>query len=158
ANLRAVVYRVDNPLSAAPSFVNVLDFPLSYQRNQTIRGGPGHFYEFCQGPFFCNWQPWPTAATFSGRAPTSVDNRVDTSPTTTAPFGNTRHPSYPLLSAITFAEDGSMILGFRDLIGDMGGLEVPGEIGAAGAGGHGPMARGDLLRAAANATGGGFTL
>ena len=40
-----------------------------------------------------------------------------------------------------------MILGFRDLIGDMGGVNVSGEIGDGGQAGLGPMLHGDMLRA-----------
>ena len=45
-----------------------------------------------------------------------------------------------------------MILGLRDLIGDMGGVNVPGEIGT-NQGGLGPMLHGDMLRAGANPAG-----
>jgi hypothetical protein len=47
-------------------------------------------------------------------------------------FGTANNnPGSPQLTAITFAEDGSMILGFRDLMGDMAGVNVAGEIGPA---------------------------
>ena len=50
-----------------------------------------------------------------------------------------------------------MILGFRDLMGDMGGVNVPGEIGNGGQAGLGPMLHGDMLRAGPEANG-NFTL
>jgi hypothetical protein len=50
-----------------------------------------------------------------------------------------------------------MILGLRDLMGDMGGVNVPGEIGPASGGGIGPMLHGDMLRAGAQPNG-SFTL
>ena len=182
ADLRAVVYRVDNPQAlsarraraAAASFVQVLSFPLNYQRapNPTLASVTfdGHSgltarMDFCRDNTvyvpsvggYCRWYPWPTTAANStrGYAPSN------------ARFGNERNnASFPQLTAITFAEDGSMILGFRDLMGDMGGVEIPGEMGpAAGSGtgvvagqsGLGPMLHGDMLRAGAEANG-DFTL
>ena len=140
ANLRAVVYRVDRPWSAAPGFVKVVDVPLNYTRNSSIGGAIAS----CGDPSFCRWQPWPTVESTGGRAPTSSNGGTVT---------ENNNPSFPQLTAITFAEDGSIILGFRDLIGDMGGVNVPGEIGTGNASGLGPMLHGDMLRAGANADG-----
>ena len=142
ANLRAVVYRVDNPGSAAPSFVNVLDFGLDYSRNSN----PPSLVTPCGTPNLCAWRPWPTVASTGGKAPTSSTDKNGVSIT------ENNNPSFPQLTAITFAEDGSMILGLRDLIGDMGGVNVPGEIGT-NQGGLGPMLHGDMLRAGANPAG-----
>jgi hypothetical protein len=163
AGLRAVVYRVDNPQSAgdkraraaAASFVEVLNFSLDYQRapNPALANGVGTL-QFCGANTlygtvggFRRWNPWPTVASTGGYAPSN------------ARFGSeNNNASFPQLTAITFAEDGSMILGFRDLMGDMGGVNVSGEIGpASGQGGLGPMLHGDMLRAGAEANG-DFTL
>jgi uncharacterized repeat protein (TIGR01451 family) len=137
-NLRAVVYRVDSPRSS-PTFQPVLDFPLNYTRISN----PPSLVTSCGSPSLCAWQPWPTVGSTGGRAPTSTAGGIT----------ENNNPAFPQLSAITFAEDGSMILGFRDLIGDMGGPNVPGEIGAGGQSGLGPMLHGDLLRAGPNADG-----
>ena len=90
------------------------------------------------------WKPWPTAASTVGKAPTSTQNGTIT---------ENNNPGFPQLTAITFAQDGTMILGLRDLIGDMGGVNVPGEIGAGDQSGLGPMLHGDMLRAGANPDG-----
>jgi uncharacterized repeat protein (TIGR01451 family) len=157
ALLRAVIYRVDNPLSAAPSFVKVLDFPLNYARapSPATSGIPGALtgtLGWCGANTssasggYCRWNPWPTTTSTGGYAPSN------------SRFGTeNNNPSFPQLTAITFAEDGSMILGFRDLMGDMGGVNVPGEIGDGSAAGLGPMLHGDMLRAGAEANG-DFTL
>ena len=142
ANLRAVVYRVDGPWSAAPSFVEVLDVPLGYSRKS-----PSGNIASCNSPNLCAWQPWPTVASTGGKAPTSTTQNGQT-------INENNNPSFPQLTAITFAEDGSIILGFRDLIGDMGGVNVPGEIGTGNQSGIGPMLHGDQCGPrAANADG-----
>jgi uncharacterized repeat protein (TIGR01451 family) len=138
ADLRAVVYRVDSPQSS-PTFQQVLAFPLNYTRTSN----PPSLVTSCGSPRLCAWQPWPTVVSTGGRAPTSTAGGIN----------ENNNPAFPQLTAITFAEDGSMILGFRDLIGDMGGVNVPGEIGTGGQSGQGPMLHGDMLRAGANADG-----
>ena len=142
ANLRAVVYRVDNPQSAAPNFVQVLDFPLDYNR----LSNPANLVAPCGSPNLCAWQPWPTETSTGGKAPTSATQNGQ-------PITENNNPSFPQLTAITFSEDGSMILGLRDLVGDMGGVNVEGEIGAGGSSGLGPMLHGDMLRAGPNPNG-----
>jgi hypothetical protein len=155
ADLRAVIYRVDNPRSAAPSFVPVLNFPLNYERapNPALAGVTGARttqLNYCRAPNYCRWNPWPTVTSTGGRAPITTQDGVT--------INEQNNPSFPQLTAITFAEDGSMILGLRDLIGDMGGVNAPGEIGpASGQGGLGPMEHGDMLRAGGNSDG-TFTL
>jgi uncharacterized repeat protein (TIGR01451 family) len=138
-NLRAVVYRVDSPQSS-PTFQQVLAFPLNYTRTSSLTPNP---VVSCGAPSLCAWRPWPTVQSTGGRAPTSTAGGIT----------ENNNPGFPQLTAITFAEDGTMILGFRDLIGDMGGVNVPGEIGEGGAAGLGPMLHGDMLRAGANADG-----
>jgi uncharacterized repeat protein (TIGR01451 family) len=165
ADLRAVVYRVDNPQSAgdtrahaaAPTFVQVLSFALNYQRapSPNFPGNTVGTLTYCSANTtlaaraggFCRWNPWPTLASTDGFAPSNTM------------FGNEQNnASYPQLTAITFAEDGSMILGFRDLMGDMAGVLIPGEMGGtASQPGLGPMVHGDMLRAGANDNG-TFTL
>ena len=103
------------PGSAAPGFVEVLDFPLDYR----ALPHPASIAS-CGAPNLCPWQPWPTVESTLGRAPTSS--------LTGGTVAENNNPSFPQLTAITFAEDGSVILGFRDLIGDMGAINVPGEM------------------------------
>jgi uncharacterized repeat protein (TIGR01451 family) len=142
ADLSAVVYRVDNP-ATAPTFTRVLDFSLNYARMPgtnpycgndagTLRAAPGT----------CDWDPWPTPSSTGGRTPPVADGSA----------------TFPLLSAITFEANGTMILGFRDLMGDMSGACIPGEGGSCELdGAQGIMIHGDLLQAGAN-PGGTFTL
>ncbi|MBV9716289.1 MAG: DUF11 domain-containing protein, partial [Solirubrobacterales bacterium] len=147
ANLEAVVYRVDNPTSA-PAFTPVLRFHLNYTRAPTTNP-----LQFCEAPGYCEWRPWPTLTSTGGLPPSNADRGPE------AVEGS--NDSYPQLTAITFAADGRMILGFRDLIGDMAGACVPGELSEGNActanTGFGPMSHGDMLAAAPNA-GGTFTL
>ena len=139
ANLRAVVYRVDRPWSAAPSFVEVLDVPLGYPRKS-----PSGNIASCNDPISAHGSRGPRSHRQAARRPPAPP--VGT-------INENNNPSFPQLTAITFAEDGSIILGFRDLIGDMGGVNVPGEIGTGNQSGIGPMLHGDQLRAGANADG-----
>jgi uncharacterized repeat protein (TIGR01451 family) len=154
-DLRAIVYRVDNPRSD-PSFVEVLNFPLNYERGRSPDTAITTPLQYCRentssvSGGFCRWNPWPTVDSTGGRSPASSAQNGQT-------ITEQNNPSFPQLTAITFAEDGSMILGFRDLMGDMGGVNVPGEIGAGGQAGLGPMLHGDMLRAGPEPNG-DFTL
>ena len=153
ADLRAVVYRVGTP-DGTPTFRTVLDIPLTYPR---VPNPPA------ASPFqraSSDWQPWPTAATINGRGFLSpADVGRGTRPSPGGPvFVNDE--SYPQLTGISVDSDGSLQLGFRDLMGDMSGNSVIGEgntdpfdpsfFGAS------VTIQGDLLRAAPS--GAGFTL
>ncbi|WP_041730799.1 SdrD B-like domain-containing protein [Conexibacter woesei] len=153
ADLRAVVYRVGTP-DGTPTFSPVLSVPLTYTRVPNPPAG---------SPFqsaSSDWQPWPTAATINGRgflSPADV-GRGRRGSVGGSLFVNDE--SYPQLTGISVDSDGSLQLGFRDLMGDMSGNSVIGEgntdpfdpsfFGAS------VTIQGDLLRAAPS--GAGFTL
>lgn len=139
-DLRAVVYRVNNPASS-PTFTKVLDFALNYTRAigqqycgndaATLRASPGS----------CDWHPWPTPTSTGGLTPPVADGSA----------------TFPLLSEITFEANGTMILAFRDLMGDMSGACIPDEGSCDEGASMGIMIHGDLLQAAP-AGNGDFTL
>lgn len=141
SDLRAVVYRVDTP-TATPSFTQVLAVPLTYNRVPPA-GAPN------TNDSNSDWEPWPS--------PTSIlpatTPPTQTRPNRVTPYGPVRRSSesYPQVSAISFDSDGSMQLGFRDLMGDMEGHNVPTE-NASGAGDA--IVQAEVLRACPDGVGG----
>ncbi|ADB50743.1 SdrD B-like domain-containing protein [Conexibacter woesei] len=152
ADLRAVVYRVGDP-AGSPSFTQVLSVPLAYERIPV--GAVSTQF------FSSRWQPWPTPASLAAQAPrgATVLTPSDTTRGTRVVNGATtsvQDESYPQLTAISVLGDGSLQLGFRDLMGDMSGNTLSGE-GPPSGNGISPTIQGDLLRASP-AAGGGFEL
>ena len=140
ADLRAVVYRVGSP-AGTPSFDPVLDVALSsYSRVSVDRAGGGK-----RAATTSNWQPWPVTG---DDAPSPA-----MAPATFPPGNNTAQrpfdASFAQLAAISFDTDGTMVLGLRDLMGDMSGFAIPGETyqGAEGQPYYSPTVQGDALRA-----------
>jgi|GEM_PF-3114746 len=138
-DLHAIVYRVDAP-TLAPTFTQVLDVPLDYNR---FPSSSGH-----QEDFDSNWRPWPTAASLApDPSPSDISRPSFPDPTVGNALRSLAGESYPQLSGISFDADGSMQLAFRDLMGDMSGVDIRGDV-------HNPTIQGDLLRACPNGSGG----
>ncbi|HEV7493021.1 SdrD B-like domain-containing protein [Baekduia sp.] len=141
--LKAVVYRVGDP-AGSPSFTPVLTVPLTYERIDPYRDNSSR------------WQPWPTATSI--KPPNTIlappQNGRGTRGTANVRLDD---ESYPQLGGIAF-DGGSMILAFRDLMGDMSGSTINNEASTSNPNGRGASVtvQGDLLRAAPS--GNGFVL
>ncbi|QEG24328.1 SdrD B-like domain-containing protein [Mariniblastus fucicola] len=102
-DLEAYVFRFD-PTSPTSAPEKVLEFGLDYQRQAII---DATFAPYTPGA----WNPWlstfPTTYIDGTAVPTADNSEVGY--------------AMPILSDIEFDNDGSMILGFRDRFGDMGG-------------------------------------
>ncbi|MFN8488963.1 MAG: SdrD B-like domain-containing protein [Caldilineaceae bacterium] len=133
ADLKAVVYRYD-PANTAAGFVTVLTVPLTYTKGYAENNGS------CMG-VSTHWNPW-----LSTYSPCSFNagNNADY-----------HEQPEPILSDIEFDLDGSMILGFRDRLGDKIGSVNSAPIATT----HNELTLtgGDILRAAPN-TNGSYTL
>jgi hypothetical protein len=128
ADLTAAVYARD--IQSGVWSTAVAPFPLNYARvcSSAATGDK------------CNWNPWISAWSDSFNY---LNGGVEES----------AHPQ-PMLADIEFADDGSMILSFRDRFGDQTGY-VQSVLGASTSAERG-VAHGDVLRACATA--GGFVI
>ncbi|WP_432041069.1 SdrD B-like domain-containing protein [Streptomyces chartreusis] len=124
ADLKAVVYTYDGE-----RFTTVLTQPLTYERGSVFRSG-------IEADQATHWNPWNTSlATWDERK-----------------VGNVFIDPQPELASLSFARDGSMILGFRDRFMDVvswGGLDPrPGNDTA-----ENGMSGGDITMVCATPTG-----
>ena len=135
-NLSGVVYMFD---PATSSFTEVLRFPLTYRRGFTNND---YRYEFRDN----YWSAWQNSGDISLGGPL----RTGLIGSTTGSNATGIYYAQPMLSALEFDVDGSMIIGLRDRFGDQGGYanyfetgNVPGETYRA-------LANGEVLRAGKN--------
>jgi uncharacterized repeat protein (TIGR01451 family) len=140
-DLLATIYRVGDPTGAAPTFTAVLSVPLGYERVPAAGSTADS-----------EWRPWPTVAALGPGVPPNAGSRgANTSYTSAGGAGLhgvfQRDESYPQLSAIAFTSDGNMTMTFRDLMGDMSGIDSnPTQVVS--------FTQGDMLKACGNATAG----
>ncbi|MVM40444.1 hypothetical protein GO730_26915 [Spirosoma sp. HMF3257] len=127
SDLKAFVYRFD-PAEASPVFTEVLSFPLDFRRGPTdLTSDPAHPETSCTQ--YDHWLPWsdswPTPCGL-GSSPTFV-----------------MYPQ-PILTALEFDDDGSMLIGFMDRFGNLSGVA---NHDPQGNGSYDGFTGGDLLRA-----------
>ncbi|GIG61244.1 hypothetical protein Lfu02_56160 [Longispora fulva] len=106
-DLRAYVLRFDGT-----AFTTVVAHPLDHRRGTR----PGDTY----------WRPWqPTYEPYN-----SADGTFDDPDVPGRGWFRQANRPQPILSDLVFDRDGSMVLGFRDRLGDQAGRDAPGPVGA----------------------------
>ncbi|WP_412539197.1 SdrD B-like domain-containing protein [Longispora sp. K20-0274] len=107
-DLRAYVLRLDGT-----AFSTVVAHALDHRRGTA----PGDTY----------WRAWqPTYEPYNG-----ADGAFDDPDVPKRGWFRQANRPQPILSDIVFDRDGSMVLGFRDRLGDQAGRDAPGPVGAA---------------------------
>ncbi|GAB3962279.1 hypothetical protein GCM10028805_63090 [Spirosoma harenae] len=105
SDLKATIYRID-PTAANPTFEEVLSFPLDFRRGPVDSTfDPLHPEKTCEK--YDHWQPWTEAWP--------------------EPCGKGNGPTFvmlpqPILSGLSFDDDGSMVIGFMDRFGNLSGV------------------------------------
>jgi len=144
-NMRGVVYEF-NP--ATNNFTEVLRFPLSHRKGYSNND---YKYEFRNN----YWSAWQNNGDISYGGP--LRNGLIYNPSATpAQWATALYYAQPLLSAIEFDVDGSMILAIRDRFGDQGGYANYFETGNVSGETYRTLASGEVLRA--GKSGSGWTL
>ncbi|MGY0232951.1 SdrD B-like domain-containing protein [Longispora urticae] len=121
-DLRAYVLRLDGA-----AFTTVVAHNLEHRRG----GRDGY------------WRPWqPTYEPYN-----SADGRFDDPDVPKRGWFREANRPQPILSDLVFDRDGSIVLGFRDRLGDQAGLDAPGPVGAVDTGRRSlDAAMGDITR------------
>jgi hypothetical protein len=138
ANMTGVVYEMDITV-ASPSFTQVMRFPISHRRGYS---NSDYRYEWRNN----YWSAWQNNGDISINGPL----RTGLIGALTGNNATGLYYAQPMLSAIEFDVDGSMIVALRDRFGDQGGYanyfetgNVPGETYRA-------ISNGEILRAGRN--------
>lgn len=144
-NMKAVVYEF-NP--ATNTFTEVLRFPLTHRKGYSNND---YKYEFRNN----YWSAWQNNGDISYGGP--LRNGLIYNPGyTPTQWATALYYGQPLLSAIEFDVDGSMILAIRDRFGDQGGYANYFETGNVAGETYRTLSSGEVLRAGKN--GSGWTL
>ena len=138
AGLSGVVYELDIS-SGSSTFVEVIRFPLTSRRGFT---NSDYRYEFRNN----YWSAWQNNGDISLGGPL----RSGLIGATTGTNATGIYYAQPMLSAIEFDIDGSMIIGMRDRFGDQGGYANYFETGNVPGESYRVLASGAVLRAGKN--------
>ena len=136
ADMKGIVYEF-NP--ATNAFTEVLRFPLTHRKGFS---NADYKYEFRNN----YWSAWQNNGDISYGGP--LRNGLIYNPTVPAKsWATALYYAQPMLSAIEFDIDGSMILGIRDRFGDQGGYANYFETGNVVGETYRTLASGEVLRA-----------
>jgi trimeric autotransporter adhesin len=138
ANMRGIVYQFD---PATNLFTEVLRFPLTYRKGFSNNDGK---YEFRNN----YWSAWQNNGDISYAGPLRTGLIYNPSaPFTAVQWATALYYAQPMLSAIEFDIDGSMIIGIRDRFGDQGGYANYFETGNVAGETYRTLSSGEVLRA-----------
>lgn len=140
ANMTGVVYEMDITL-ASPTFTQVMRFPISHRRGFS---NTDYRYEWRNN----YWSAWQNNGDISLGGPL----RSNLIGSLTGSNATGLYYAQPMLSAIEFDVDGSMIVALRDRFGDQGGYANYFETGNVAGETYRAITNGEILRAGRNGT------